>query len=310
MAEVPIPDELLENLRQGNCVLFLGSDLPLGFDRGLAPPCRAELAQALAGADDPLTPGDLPGVAQDYELDHGRQALNGFVLERADRPTYAVPELYRLLAELPFTARITTCCDELLERALREGGKQPLKVVQDLELAYERPGREVVLKLHGCVTQVGSLVLTTDDYIDLGRRLKRVLDLARLWFVQRPMLYLAYHPDDHYLKELYAEATRGMGGHVHRAYIVWPQPGQRVVRYWESKKTAQVVDADPLDFVRRLRSELRRRPVTISLGERELLRKVRCPTSSWTTTRPRTATSSSGGRWRRRSSGGWCSRTR
>ena len=170
MAEVPIPDELLENLRQGNCVLFLGSDLPLGFDRGLAPPCRAELAQALAGADDPLTPGDLPGVAQDYELDHGRQALNGFVLERADRPTYAVPELYRLLAELPFTARITTCCDELLERALREGGKQPLKVVQDLvgAAAHMAPSGPQVRLWPGPVGHRGSLVRPR---LQAGRRL-------------------------------------------------------------------------------------------------------------------------------------------
>ena len=42
-----IPDELLSNINEGNCVLFLGADLPLVHPRS-APPCRAELAPAMA----------------------------------------------------------------------------------------------------------------------------------------------------------------------------------------------------------------------------------------------------------------------
>ena len=42
-----IPDELLSNINEGDCVLFLGADLPLGYSRS-APPCRAELAACKA----------------------------------------------------------------------------------------------------------------------------------------------------------------------------------------------------------------------------------------------------------------------
>ncbi len=37
-----IPDELLSNVKKGDCVLFLGADLPLGYEG--APPSRPELA--------------------------------------------------------------------------------------------------------------------------------------------------------------------------------------------------------------------------------------------------------------------------
>ncbi len=41
-----IPDQLLDNIKKGDCVLFLGADLPLSY-KG-APLSRPELAQALA----------------------------------------------------------------------------------------------------------------------------------------------------------------------------------------------------------------------------------------------------------------------
>ena len=40
-----IPDDLLSNIKKGDCVLFLGADLPLGYPA--APPSRPELAVAL-----------------------------------------------------------------------------------------------------------------------------------------------------------------------------------------------------------------------------------------------------------------------
>jgi hypothetical protein len=41
-----IPDQLLNNIKKGDCVLFLSAALPLGYAN--APLSRTELAQALA----------------------------------------------------------------------------------------------------------------------------------------------------------------------------------------------------------------------------------------------------------------------
>lgn len=41
-----IPDQLLTNIKKGDCVLFLGADLPLGYEG--APLSRLELTTALA----------------------------------------------------------------------------------------------------------------------------------------------------------------------------------------------------------------------------------------------------------------------
>ncbi len=56
-----IPDQLLSNIKKGDCVLFLGADLPLGYEG--APLSRPELAAALAekyGLPLPACPG--PGL--------------------------------------------------------------------------------------------------------------------------------------------------------------------------------------------------------------------------------------------------------
>ncbi len=45
-----IPDQLLSNIQKGDCVLFLGADLPLGYEG--APLSQPELAAALAAKYD------------------------------------------------------------------------------------------------------------------------------------------------------------------------------------------------------------------------------------------------------------------
>jgi hypothetical protein len=255
-----LPNELIEGIAKRNCVLWVGSDWPLGFIEGMAPPCRSELAILLASelADKQLI-SDLPSIARDYELDFGRQRLVQVILNCTQRPAYKVPELYQLATVLPFAAYVTTSYDELLEQALHSAGQSIMKVVKDLEATYEQPGQTLVLKLYGCVSQPESLVVTEDDQINLGRRLKQVLDRVRLLFVAHPLLFIGHNPSDRYLKELYAEATFGLSEHARRAYIVWSNTEHSVARYWE-RKNVQILDFAPEKFLERLRKERHRYP--------------------------------------------------
>ena len=56
--------QLLADVKIGNSVLFLGSDLPLGYDG--APPSRPELADLLAEQYDLPTGQPWPETVQDY----------------------------------------------------------------------------------------------------------------------------------------------------------------------------------------------------------------------------------------------------
>ena len=124
MSPIDAIEMLAEQVSEKQCVLFLGNDLPLGFP-GSAPPCRDELAAALAGdLDHELSSeGNLARVALLYEVRRDRNALIQRVRELVDNPDYRPTALHHQVAALPFRAILTTAQDRLLERALQAAGR-------------------------------------------------------------------------------------------------------------------------------------------------------------------------------------------
>jgi len=160
-----IPSELLKHLNKGDCVLFLGADLPLGHPA--APPSRPELAVALAEKHR-LPPGlPWPETAQAYlgKFPNDRHGLISFIQERCSGPEVQPGPLHRAIAEAGFRVIVTAWYDELLESALREVGYRVNRVVRDTQLPYASEGRReaIVVKLYGCLSEPESLVLTPWD---------------------------------------------------------------------------------------------------------------------------------------------------
>lgn len=91
-------------------------------------------------------------------------------------------EALRTLARMPFPLYITTNYDDLLERALREQGREPITLVSNWfsddpalfdgypavgDLAKVREERKaVVFHIHGALELLDSIVLTEADYVD------------------------------------------------------------------------------------------------------------------------------------------------
>ena len=80
-----IPDQLLSNIKKGDCVLFLGADLPLGYAG--APVSRPELAAALAERYGlpPASPGRKP-CRLTWAVSHDRNGVIRFVQEQCSGP--------------------------------------------------------------------------------------------------------------------------------------------------------------------------------------------------------------------------------
>jgi hypothetical protein len=224
---------LAEQVSDGQCVLFLGNDLPLGFPAS-APPCRDELAAALAGdLEHGLSAqGSLDRVALLYEGRRGRNALVRRVSELVDNPAYRPAALYHQVAALPFRAILTTAQDRLLEGALQAAGRAYTTVLTDVETPYIDEDRVMVYKLHGCVSRPESLVLTRKDHSLLYRRLGAYLSVLRYLFVTRPLLFLNYSLDDPLFETIFHEVTADVQGHRRRAYAVWPDAPQEWVDIW------------------------------------------------------------------------------
>jgi formylglycine-generating enzyme required for sulfatase activity len=224
---------LAEQVSDDHCVLFLGNDLPLGFPAS-APPCRAEMAAALAGdlEHELSAEGSLDRVALLYEGSHGRNALIRRVTELVDNPAYRPAALHHQLAALPFRAILTTAQDRLLEGALQAAGRAYTTVLTDVETPYIDEDRVMVYKLHGCVSRPESLILTRKDHSLLNRRLGAYLSVLRYLFVTRPLLFLNYSLDDPLFETIFHEVTADAQGHRRRAYAVWPDALQEWVDIW------------------------------------------------------------------------------
>lgn len=148
-----IPDQLLSNIKKGDCVLFLGADLQLGCPG--APLSRPELAAALAKAYD-LPPGlSWPETAQAYLGRHprDRHGLISFVAERCSGPAVRPGPIHQAIARGGFRAIVTAWYDELLECSLQEADYRVNRVVRDTQLPYAREGEReaIVIKLYGCL---------------------------------------------------------------------------------------------------------------------------------------------------------------
>jgi TIR domain/SIR2-like domain len=179
---------LVTSLRHGQCVLFVGQEVPgtpsiepgaLGSVQGAtyAEGLMLKLAEELEDDGREVTAATLTAVAQQYEdaPGFGPSALRARAQEFYQSRAYLPSAWHRALAALPFSLILATCQDELLLLALKEGGKSPLHYRYNLRgdkrenpeftLPYS-PHTPVVYHLFGSADEPGSLVLTENDLLD------------------------------------------------------------------------------------------------------------------------------------------------
>lgn len=221
-------EEISEQVRDGRCILFLGSAVhakppagsPFTYPPEQRPAMAGELSDALAkrcerhAFFDPARDKALQRVALFYELGRSRRQLIDEIAHWVQRDKQPSPML-RALAELDFPVVLTTNYDDLYEQALRALGKDPLVFVYSRDrcpkvtmedLTSERP---VVFKLHGDILRRESIVVTEDDYIDFvgqmtAKRHQHPIPLAIKSLMKTyATLFLGYSLADYNLRILF-----------------------------------------------------------------------------------------------------------
>ena len=249
-----IPQELIEQLKKGNVVLFCGAGISVS-EGGL--PSGGQLARELAerAGEPKLAKAPLPEVAQAYELKMGHQSLIEYIANRIDDPRYIPLRTHQLIADLPCTKIVTTNWDRLLEKAMDQAVKPVVKVVRDSDVAYADEAKVLLVKLHGSVEQKDSIIITGDDYYDVFARLLGTANLVRAYFTTKTILFLGFGLADDDFKRLYYEVVRRIGVHQRRAYAVQLDPDEWTTKYWE-KKNVQIIAADATMFLEALADAL------------------------------------------------------
>ena len=172
------PDFLVERLRKGECILFVGA----GLSAAAGLPNWSNLLKditkwaehehpgvvSVCEIEQLLNAGKLMEVA-DYLRDMiGLEGLQRALAQRLEVGSRTLPEAHRLLTRLPFRAIITTNFDRLIERAFDD--KIPVATQRDAERLAAYIGKRdllFLLKAHGDVGRAETIVLTESDFTQM-----------------------------------------------------------------------------------------------------------------------------------------------
>ena len=283
-----VPDDIVESVRNRQCILFLGAmasakspmGSPIRYDS--APPSGAELSMRLASRfrypDEDVRNLQRVALYAQYGKDGSKEALVRAIKEEITAPDIEVSPALRMLAELPFPIIITTNYDGLFDIALSRantlGGrpKRPLIQTYDptrtdptetapLDPVEEQP---VLLKLHGDIDRPETVVVTEEDYIEFVQKMSistpdfhpihpNIRARMRTW----PVLFIGYSLKDYNLRLLFRTLRWNVDPANYRLmFSVDPSPDNLIVEVWQrAKPMVSFITEDLWDFVPALHRE-------------------------------------------------------
>lgn len=273
---------LLERIREQKCTPFLGAGASAG-----TLPLGSEIAAEWARENDyPLEdPHDLARVAQflAVKLDPmaPKEKIRRLLLAAGQPDFGAESEPHAVLAELPLPLYLTTNFDGFMTAALEACGKHPKQeLCRWNERLMARPSvfdsadgyrpsvdSPLVYHLHGNAEDIGSLVLTEDDYFDFLVNIPQVgiPPLVQEALSATSLLFLGYRLADWNFRvlfrgfvELTQPSDRRLSVTVQLPPTQSPELRERAMQYlgrYFDKKEIVVFWGDAQQFL----AELRRR---------------------------------------------------
>jgi SIR2-like protein len=287
-------NRLVENVRRGECILFLGAGVhappsqgsPHTYPEEHRPPLGGDLADRLAEESGfkraikeeeefrAESPRDLQRVSLYIHTRLGRKELVDYLVKYLRDGKQPSPAL-RMLAGLPFKIIVTTNYDHLLESALRDKivSKDPVIFVYDP--LSDKPTRDMtedptadrplLFKMHGDLDQRDSIVITDEDYVTFVQRmsdkaaLHPVPETVRYRMQKWPMLFVGYSLRDYNLRLLFRTLRwRIDEANFPRSVAVDKTPDPLIRSVWQDERKFVVFVAQDLwTFVPWLFKEVR-----------------------------------------------------
>lgn len=247
-----VPRALIQALREKRLVIFAGAGISTETSRVFPSTFYDEIK---ADLPDDLIVDDFPAVMSAYEEAHGRLQLVQQVIKRLRSaetfPAVRQPatRFHEELASLTQVREvITTNWDPFFEQVC---GAMPIVVDGDYAF-YNLPDRKVY-KIHGSLSNVSTLVATTDDYEETEKtlRMSAVGGTLRHLLATKVVVFTGYSLRDADFRNVYEPLMDGMGKLRPISYFVGP---------YESTEAQTLglrhIKTDGAHFLRVLKAEL------------------------------------------------------
>lgn len=260
-----LPVEVIEAVKAGKCVVFLGNRATLEaaeLTDGVFPE-QKDLAKEL-GWKKPIVPGVkqkgvVPSVEQGataYEAAKGRAALVQLVRERVGAADLAPSAAHTAIVRR-FPLVFTTNYDNLLERAGAAAGVPVDVVGRQSPIPASEAGRCTLVRMRGSLDQPETAVITAADYVrlpipvDTKKQLRTLVRQQVVWFV-------GFRPDEEEFERLFGELSEAYGGELPRCHLAVAQ-GTIDDYQWQKWvwRGLLMFTADPVECFTELESHLR-----------------------------------------------------
>jgi hypothetical protein len=200
------PDSLIQHLKNGRCALFVGAGLSAAAKlptwTALLRDLIAEIQREYPDEHEReelnrmLDQGKLLEVAEYAREKLNEQHFGRFLAERVRGDTVELPAVHQLLPKLPFSSVFTTNYDKLLERAYPSATRVSTHV--DTEDLGSRLFDEsfFVLKAHGDIDRIATVVLTASDYRRLIHENAAFSQVFSTLLMTKAFLFVGYSLSD------------------------------------------------------------------------------------------------------------------
>ncbi len=274
-----IPPALKEAIREGRAVLFLGAGASDGAESpdGAAPPTGPKLAKMLS---DRFLGGEDSGFALSVVAEYSISETDLVTVQEFIRDIFAKfnpAEFHRLIPTFKWAGIATTNYDLIVERAYDGCSKRVQGLVLFLKNS-DRVDRKLrtentvpYLKLHGCISRYNDvdipLILTIDQYVTHKKNRSKLFERIRDYGENYPIVFVGHRLEDPDLRQVLLELAQEAVSRP-RYYLVTPNPTERQIRFWESKKIT-AIPGTLKEFLEELNGEMDAALRTIVLPERE-----------------------------------------
>jgi hypothetical protein len=226
--KIDIPKELSDQVARGNCVVFVGAGPSQGAGLPSWPQLLGQMLDwAQAHGVDISDRAELAGYIKNDELllaaeemqeRMGDEGFRMFMAEVFRRPGLKPTETHLLIPKVPFAAAVTTNYENLLETAYTiVNGAQPhvFTHTDAAELsAALRTGEFYVLKAHGTIDRMDTIVLGRRSYRDLIHSNPPYRQHLTSLFSGKTVLFLGFGLTDPDLLLLLDELKAVFSGHT------------------------------------------------------------------------------------------------
>ena len=258
--EFELPEPLLKACINGDLVIFAGagisteSDLvyPTTFYEDIAHELNISFKEKISFSD----------LMSRYVKKAGRRKLLQKIKKRLDYVDSfgdlrrASTRFHKELATIPQIREIvTTNWDTFFES---ESGATPIVIAEDYAF-WDLPGRKV-FKIHGSINNIGTLVVTKEDYIKCYKALSKGIIGASLkhMLATKTVVFIGYSFKDEDFQKIYNYLQKEMEDILPHSYVVAPSEDKK-----NTAKNSTVIQTDGRYFIEKLKEELIKKEVML-----------------------------------------------